>query len=157
MEVKATSIFGTTRVQLPFTIKDNLTYEEWKALYFTAEELLQDQISGDKADPDFDGVPNLMEYGMGGNPRLFEASLAPTQQMVGNDLVYTYEVDKTTLGYAITPQVSNTLVPLASWTPVSSTVVTTDGDIQTRQVIVPIVPGSPQFIRLSIARGTPAP
>ena len=157
VEVKATSIFGTTRVQLPFTIKDNLTYEEWKALYFTAAELLQDQISGDKADPDFDGVPNLMEYGMGGNPRLFEASLAPTQQMVGNDLIYTYQVDKTTLGYAITPQVSNTLVPLASWTPVSSTVVTTDGDIQTRQVIVPIVPGSPQFIRLSIARGTPAP
>ena len=152
VEVKATSIFGTTRVQIPLTIKDTLTYEEFKALYFTAEELLDPLISGDQADPDFDGVPNLMEYGMGGDPRVFEASLAPSQQVVGGNLIYTYQVDTGASGYTITPQVSNTLVPLASWTATTSTVVSSDGAIDTRQVTLPIVPGSPQFIRLRITK-----
>jgi subtilisin family serine protease len=157
VEVKATSIFGTTRVQMPLTIRDTLTYEEFKSLYFTPAELLNPLISGDRADPDFDGVPNLLEYGMGGDPRVFEPSLAPRQQVVGNNLIYTYQVDTSTSGYTITPQVSNTLVPLASWTATTSTVVSSDGAIDTRQVTLPIVPGSPQFIRLRIAQGTVGP
>ena len=157
VEVKATSIFGTTRVQMPLTIRDTLTYEEFKSLYFTPAELLNPLISGDRADPDFDGVPNLLEYGMGGDPRVFEPSLAPSQQVVGNNLIYTYQVDTSTSGYTITPQVSNTLIPLASWTATTSTAVSSDGAIDTRKVTLPIVPGSPQFIRLRIAQGTVGP
>lgn len=40
----------------------------WKAANFTQPELANSNLSGDDSDPDQDGLSNLMEYALGGNP-----------------------------------------------------------------------------------------
>jgi hypothetical protein len=43
-------------------------YQEWRQLYFTSEELSNEAISGDNADPDGDGMSNVKEYWCGTRP-----------------------------------------------------------------------------------------
>lgn len=45
-----------------------MPYQEWLAQYFSDSELNDELISGDSADPDFDGLTNLLEYVLGGQP-----------------------------------------------------------------------------------------
>lgn len=40
----------------------------WQEQYFSTGESEDPEIGGDTADPDQDGVPNLLEYALGGNP-----------------------------------------------------------------------------------------
>jgi len=44
-------------------------YEAWQESAFTAAELADSTISGDNADPNRDGIPNLMEYALGLAPK----------------------------------------------------------------------------------------
>jgi len=53
-----------------YTFADGGPYEDWRAQYFTAAELADPAISGDGADPDGDGIPNLVEYAFNLNPRI---------------------------------------------------------------------------------------
>jgi hypothetical protein len=57
------------------------TYNLWRSCKFTPAEQADDNISGPNADPDGDGVPNLMEYAMGTNPK------APSPEAVMNGSV----------------------------------------------------------------------
>ena len=43
-------------------------FNTWRQLAFSDAELSHPDISGEAADPEHDGVPNLMEYGRGTNP-----------------------------------------------------------------------------------------
>ena len=45
------------------------TGDDWKVVYFSEAELLEASTSGDLADPDADGLPNMAEYAFGRNPR----------------------------------------------------------------------------------------
>ncbi len=53
-----------------YTFADGGPYENWRAQYFTAAELANAAISGDLADPDGDGIPNLAEFAFDLNPRV---------------------------------------------------------------------------------------
>jgi hypothetical protein len=44
-------------------------YESWRANRFTAAELADSQVAGDLADPDRDGMANLLEYAAGLDPK----------------------------------------------------------------------------------------
>jgi len=46
-----------------------LSYDAWRARRFTSAELNDPAISGDSADPDGDGLPNLVEYALGLAPK----------------------------------------------------------------------------------------
>jgi hypothetical protein len=46
-----------------------LSYEAWRAKHFTSGELADPTVSGDNADPDGDGLANLLEYANGVDPR----------------------------------------------------------------------------------------
>jgi hypothetical protein len=48
-------------------------HARWKAAHFNQVELATPAISGDGADPDADGIGNLMEYALGGDPRAASA------------------------------------------------------------------------------------
>lgn len=50
-----------------------LSYSEWQSSSFSPQEILSG-AANDSADPDGDGISNLMEYAIGGNPKLADAS-----------------------------------------------------------------------------------
>lgn len=43
-------------------------FSRWQRTHFTAEQLLKEEVGGPLADPDGDGLANLLEYALGGNP-----------------------------------------------------------------------------------------
>ncbi|MCC5790853.1 MAG: fibronectin type III domain-containing protein [Opitutales bacterium] len=53
----------------------------WQNIYFTSEELndpeLEETLWGAMADPDGDGIPNLLEYALGGNPLVASTQILP--------------------------------------------------------------------------------
>ena len=49
---------------------DVSTFSAWQAGVFTAEEQADESVSGLHADPDGDGLPNLLEYALDGNPKV---------------------------------------------------------------------------------------
>ncbi|MEO7101154.1 MAG: TIGR02597 family protein [Luteolibacter sp.] len=86
-----------------------LTYPDWAADQFTAGEMLDSAISGPDADPEFDGIPNLLEYALDLDPWVADRAglpdvslatdsgdrylaLAYTHSKVAGDLTYTVEV-----------------------------------------------------------------
>lgn len=60
-----------------------LSYDAWKARHFSPDELGKPDVSGDFADPDGDGRPNLAEYAFHRNPRAPESE--PDLQLVSGD------------------------------------------------------------------------
>lgn len=46
-----------------------LGYDDWRFILFTQAEVADDSISGPLADPDRDGLNNLLEYALGLNPK----------------------------------------------------------------------------------------
>lgn len=150
LEIHATSIFGTTRRQVPFTVVKAITYPEWKALYFSPAE--GGAADFDQQDPDLDGVPNLLEYTMGGIPVVREPDLFPPP-VIGNDsLVFTYKADLSAQGFRVVPQFSTD--PSLGWQdargtlPPLAVLQTQDSSLQSWKVTVPISPGSKTFFRL---------
>lgn len=51
------------------TVEPPESYNTWQGEHFTLQELGNPAISSDEADPDYDGLANLIEYALGGNPR----------------------------------------------------------------------------------------
>lgn len=64
------------------TIKDKPA-DVWKFSVFTTAELADSDISGDAADPDVDGIPNLMEYALNLNPKSSNPTPAEPQETSG--------------------------------------------------------------------------
>ncbi len=76
---------------VPYTFADGGPYENWRAQYFTAAELADPAISGDGADPDGDGIPNLVEYAFNLNPRVASHPTTPRafiQNVGGQDYLH---------------------------------------------------------------------
>lgn len=138
-------------------------YTTWKMQYFSADELPIPAISGDNADPDGDGIPNLMEYALGSDARRAGVNGLPKAgQVVISDqsfqtLTYTRVVANTDVSYV--PQVSSDLVTWnsgPSYVGPVSTVTSADGLTQAVTVrdLTPIasVAAGGRFIRLQVAR-----
>jgi hypothetical protein len=51
------------------------TFASWSSRFFTPTELSNSQISGPTADPDADGVPNLLEFAFNLQPRIANRSV----------------------------------------------------------------------------------
>lgn len=98
----------------------NLTLlEDWRLGHFSSSENA-DQ-GADDADPDFDGMVNLVEYALGGDPLVHDAlSLLPTLSDDGagrTNFLFTRDAAKTDITYTV--QVSNTMEP-GSWVGIAS-------------------------------------
>lgn len=97
------------------------------------------------ADPDNDGIANMLEFALGGNPTLSDRSILPTTTyttVAGQPaLVYSYNL-KTAASSVVTVTVESS-TDLATWTPVvdgqnGATIVTTSVDANTNHVTVTI-------------------
>ncbi len=136
-------------------------YGTWQAKYFTSAELANPAISGDAADPDGDGVPNLVEYALGLLPRTAGVAGLPTvgtTTISGSEyqtLTYTQVIADTDITYV--PQVSGDLKAWTSGANALATVSTTNNaDGTTRTVVVRDLTAqtatNARFIRLEITR-----
>ena len=57
------------------TIDHGLTYIQWSAGFFNPTEMGNPLISGPRADPDFDGIANVLEAALGGNPKVSDGGV----------------------------------------------------------------------------------
>ena len=144
----------------------SLSISPWRRSYFNAAELanpaLEVSLWGDYADPDLDGVPNLVEYALGGNLRAASslnsagsASLLPVQSFtqVGTDyfydMIYRRRTDAKEAGMDYRPEFSQ---DLETWFPAN-----TPGQDWTSGTTIPapLDPSMSEFENVTLRLSTP--
>lgn len=136
-------------------------YNTWQIRHFTSTELADPMISGDLADPDGDGIANLMEFALNLDPRQTKTLGLPMVGQIAiqgsSYLTLTYTQLKTATGITYLPQVSG---DLGTWnggtgyTVAVSTTANADGQTQTVVVrdAVPLSAANKRFARLLVSR-----
>ncbi len=129
------------------TIQDK-PYDAWRFSRFSTAQLANETISGADADPDADGIANLVEYALATEPLSPDSSDVLPQPVVTDDhLAITYHPLRAELVY--TPQWSP---DLAGWfSGAAHTTETTEAGIVTSTAITPLSEQPRQFLRLQIA------
>jgi len=93
---------------------------------FTPNALLPDEASKlPGADPDGDGITNLMEFVLGGSPVVSSQSILPTLATVGSDLVLSYT--RSDESKSVTTQVGQWSTDLTNWNEVTPVLVNENG------------------------------
>lgn len=105
---------STTTVSQSFTLSVTTPISAWRQAYFGS--ILNSGSAADTADGDRDGIPNLLEYALGGNPNAADRSILPTGSVSANHLRLAFSCDaaKTDISYIV--QASNDLV---SWSDIA--------------------------------------
>jgi hypothetical protein len=73
----ADGVASLTLADAPVLIETLARYALWQQNNFTTTELADSGVSADTADPDADGLPNLIEYAFGANPRAASPDALP--------------------------------------------------------------------------------
>ena len=124
---------------------------------YAPNALLPDEASKlPGADPDGDGITNLMEFVLGGSPVVSSESILPTLATVGSDLVLSYT--RSDDSESVTTQVGQWSTDLSTWTNVTPVLVNENGasaDDMTISVPRSNAVNGKMFLRLSV--GTPTP
>ena len=96
------------------------SYATWKATAgFSESDLATPAISGETADPDGDGLTNLMEYALGGSPKVADApAIAPAVDSNGSQIQITFHCDDSRKDLIYTVQ-SSTDLSTNSWTDIA--------------------------------------
>ncbi|MEY4245310.1 MAG: hypothetical protein RLZZ245_2895 [Verrucomicrobiota bacterium] len=93
---------------------------------FTPNALLPDEASKlPSADPDGDGITNLMEFAIGGSPVVSSQSVLPTLATVGSDLVLSYT--RSDDSESVTTQIGPWSTDLTNWNDITPTLVNENG------------------------------
>lgn len=135
-------------------------YQLWQRGNFSPTELADPTISGDAADPDSDGIPNLAEYAFNTNPKTANTSGLPvfdTLNVGGLDyLAVHYKQVLFNTDITCTVQVSDNLTTWNSGPGFTALVSTVDNGDGTETVTVrdttPISSATKRFIRVHISR-----
>lgn len=131
------------------SVRTQTVYQAWLGGYGLPVDGSGD--GGNAADPDGDGLPNLLEYALGGSPtKASSPSLRPQAAMLNDELALTFERPKSATGVIYQVEASTTLEP-GSWSGagVITEVISEDA---TRQVIrgSATVEGQSGFMRLKV-------
>ena len=122
----------------------------WLRANFTAAELTSLAISGDSADPEHDGSPNLMEYALGTSPKIVEAN--PFFPGVSNGLfTVTYPLSKSAVDVMLTPEWSTNLL---TWQAGTGFQIVNITDQITNQIVTisATAPAASGFFRFRVTR-----
>lgn len=138
-------------------IIEDLPFDAWRKSNFTAPELADPSVSGDKADPDHDGIPNLVEFFSNQPPKSpdFPGTIVSGTETIGNQthltLSYTRVLRTGLTGFTQTSE------NLEDWhdgtTFIGETILSDDGLLQTikSRSLAPIGTGK-EFLRLKVVR-----
>ena len=104
---------------------EGLSWGKWRLDNFSLSELLDSSVSGDTADPDQDGINNLMERAMYTDPREKNATDALSAQIINGilNLSFNRAIDSTNLNASIRLERS---LDLNNWTTVDLSEATVD-------------------------------
>lgn len=129
------------------TLTVNSGYAAWRAAKFTGGEVADDAISGTAADPDGDGLTNLIEYALDLAPKAVSSSGLPAVAKTATDWTFTYSrpADRPDISYTV--QYSTNL---STWSTAGTHTRTATGATETWQASVPLGTGSAVFFRLKI-------
>ena len=96
---------------------DGPSWGKWRLDNFSLSELLDSSVSGDNADPDQDGIKNLLERAMYTDPREKNTSAVLSAQLIDGifNLSFTRAIDATNLNASIRLERS---IDLYNWTTV---------------------------------------
>jgi hypothetical protein len=130
-----------------------LPIETWRTAKFTTNTG-NPAISGDLADPDHDGITNLLEYGLNLDPNTHSTQL-PTIGVEGDTISLTYR--KNLAATDITMEVEES-TNMSTWTPadVTETILSTSGNTQTIKASLP-ADGQRHFLHLKVTYGGTTP
>ncbi|MEY4489589.1 MAG: hypothetical protein RIQ79_2097 [Verrucomicrobiota bacterium] len=121
-------------------------YNGWKMSRFTTTEQANAAISGPSADPDADGIPNLLEYALDLNPG--QAGTTGLPVIGGNGGVLTLAYSKTRTDVIYTVQTTDTLANAGSWT--SAGVNQGTPDLEGNITASVALGGGARFLRLQV-------
>jgi N-acyl-D-amino-acid deacylase len=135
-----------------------LSYDAWKVRHFSPAQIANPALSGDQADPDGDGLSNLLEYSMGLDPLKPDVSQRPTPaiQNLGGTPCFTMTFRRLLLANEVDYglEVSSNLV---DWLPatqlVTGPVLNPDGTLTfTWRDSVTLFAETTRFMRLKVTR-----
>jgi hypothetical protein len=131
----------------------DLPVDDWRFGQFSAAELLEPTVSGDGADPEADGLANLLEYALGLDPHVADAAGQPAAGLTNGFLTLTFTRVKSAVDVALEVEVTGQMG--AGWTNSTTVVETVDHGatetITTRDE-VPMSAAPSRFIRLKATR-----
>ena len=115
----------------------------WRTQHFSAGQITAG-LAADDADPDGDGLKNLIEYALGMDPLSRTPALLPTRDANGLTLIFTRPKDLPDVTYG-----AESTDNLGTWNSVTLEVIT-DGPVQTLRARDPLTTGNParRFMRL---------
>jgi hypothetical protein len=129
-------------------------HDVWIQQHFTSNQLANDSISGDLADPDKDGLCNLLEYAFNTDPWVFNAGAQLS--VTGNGVSLLHRKNKSASDLTFLVEKSDDLSG-SGWQvqqPVSQTTLSDDGWTQSLKLDLPQGGGSKGFFRLRISRAS---
>jgi hypothetical protein len=134
--------------------------DDWRTVHFTAEELADPDVCGDGADPDGDGMPNLLEYAFDEDPRTPAGTTTPftgqSRSAWTNGLPYptiTYRRRTGPCDVTYTVEGSSNLHDWSPRVTVSEEVISIDDTSETVTTRVVVDPDwSTEYIRLRVER-----
>ena len=122
MEILTQSPFGMDRLtSVSFTVEGTASIREnWRLLHFGDRDPTGD--GADANDFDHDGMPNLLEFAFGLNPRIADRELLPVAERSGDGLVVEFHQPSNVGGVTYFAEWSPDLQP-GSWTQINNSAV----------------------------------
>jgi hypothetical protein len=127
---------------LVFSGKDLSPHEVWRTRHFGSAS--PTGPAADNADPDKDGVTNLLEFAFGLNPLQNSAHLAPAWRRHGNNLTISFAQPAGVTGIIYGAEWSATMAP-GTWQPLADT-----GSAPRHTFTLPMSGGGSKFVRLTV-------
>jgi len=119
-----------------------ITHESWRQTHFGSPENTGD--GADLNDFDKDGIPNLIEFAFGLDPKRDSAGMLPTPQNVGNHGVISFTQPVSVRGITYGAEWSTMLLP-NNWIPITDT-----AEAPLHSFSVPIENRPPIYMRLKV-------
>jgi hypothetical protein len=152
LTLQTSASYALTAVSNATVVIHDRPIDAWRLASFTAGEMAQPEVSADQADPDHDGLCNLMEYAMGLPPKTPDAN-ALHPRIVGGHLTVTYSVAKAATDVTLALEQSDDLVTWHGGTNYVEVTDTADqGAVQqvTARTTAPV--GGASYLRLKVTR-----